>query len=125
MSLYEGRLPSNYEEAARMLRGGSKRTGVPNTVLRKVEVPKEKIEVVYLDSVIATLYADGSARFTDAGHPTASTHRRLNAMVPRGTRFSRFEGTGVIRMGREVVASSSYDLMRHIDGRLEAVRREA
>lgn len=83
MSRYDGRLPMNYREAARLIERGC---DVKNTKLRQDDL---SIAVLYRGHVIARFYPDGRASFTVAGHPTWSTHQRLNAMTrPRSLHFS-------------------------------------
>lgn len=127
---YEGRLPTDYETAMKLLKGkeSNRWSGVNHTEIRRVHVPTERIEVTHYDTVIATFFANGAMRFSTAGYSSWSTNQRLNAMVPEGVAYRLLDGSTEFRITRgdrmETISAYHYDLMVHIDGRLEAVTRE-
>lgn len=79
MSRYRGRLPTDYSEAEKALRGRQVRTVVNNTRVSRRD--GETIEVQYHGNAIATFHADGTREFTTCGWNTVSTRERLNAML--------------------------------------------
>ena len=127
---YDGRLPTDFESATKMLRGKDQQRwiGVSNTAIRRVLKPTERIEVLHHGTVIATFFANGAMRFGTGGYSTWSTNQRLNAMVPHGVLYRTREGSAEFRIKRgdrmETISAYHYDLMVHIDGRLEAVKME-
>ncbi len=79
MSRYAGRLPTNYAEAEKALRGRQVRTVVNNTRVSRRD--EDTVEVQYHGNTIATFHADGRREFTTCGWNTSSTRERLNAML--------------------------------------------
>lgn len=129
-SKYDGRLPTTFEEASKLLgQKDSKRwLGIGHTSVKRRLDPTERIEVLHYDTVIATFFANGAMRFSTGGYSSWSTNQRLNAMIPEGAVYRTFEGSSQFRLQvgdrMETVSAFHYDLMVHIDGRLEAVKRE-
>lgn len=66
-------------------------TIAPNTVARR-HLCESTIIVTLYDHEIARLYEDGNVWVSDAGYSTATTLRRLRALVPQG--YSVFSHRG-------------------------------
>lgn len=121
-------MPRTYERGLEMLDGRTKRPWTNQTVLRLVTHPVLRVEVVHHATVIATFFANGAKRFSTGGNVSAATNQRLNAMVPSGVLYRTYKGASEFRIKRgdrvETISANHYDLMVHIDGRLDAVTRE-
>ena len=99
MSRYAGRLPTDYAEAEKALRGRQVRTVVNNTRVSRCD--EDTVEVQYHGNTIATFHADGRREFTTCGWGTVSTHERLNAMTPRSIGFVRRDYAGHVQVQHE------------------------
>lgn len=113
MTRYDGRLPSSFLEAERMLgNGDNKHTSVNKTrIIRNGSRISDPISVRHHQTDIATFFQDGGIRFTDGGWNSTATCARLQAMAPPGFSFSK-RGGGIILLHRG--APEDVDLGRGI-----------
>lgn len=79
MRRYADRLPGNFKEAEKALKGKHVRTLLNNTRASRVE--DGAVEVQYHGNTIATFYPDGTRVLTTCGWNTVSTSERLNGML--------------------------------------------
>lgn len=86
-----------------MLGKRSERKILNNTILRDLG---DRLVIAYHGNEIAGWTPDGMAQFTTTGWATATTHDRLNAMIPAGSRFFTKDHVGYVTDGKRTLTSS-------------------